>query len=68
MENLLQKIIQRGGGPGDINDDNEFDDEDLNAIVGYIMAGEYEKKADLNNDNKVDAADIVEFVKKYKNQ
>ena len=62
------KIIQRGGGPGDINDDNEFDDEDLNAIVGYIMAGEYEKKADLNNDNKVDAADIVEFVKKYKNQ
>ena len=38
-------------------------DIDLDTIVGCIMAGEYNKKADLNNDNKVNAADIVEFVK-----
>ena len=38
-------------------------DIDLDTIVGYIMAGEYNKKADLNNDEKVNAADIVEFVK-----
>ena len=38
-------------------------DIDLDTIVGYIMAGEYNKKADLNNDNKVNAADIVEIVK-----
>ena len=62
------KITQRGGGAGDINDDGEVDDEDINTIVGYIMAGQYEQKADLNNDDKVNAADIVEFVKKYKNQ
>lgn len=62
------KITQRGGGAGDINDDGEVDDEDLNAIVGFIMAGQYEQKADLNNDNKVNAADIVEFVKKHKKQ
>lgn len=62
------KITQRGGGAGDINDDGEVDDEDINTIVGYIMAGQYEQKADLNNDNKVNAADIVEFVKKYKKQ
>ena len=49
---------------GDIDGDNGVDDEDLDAIVGYIMAGVYEKKAALNNDNKVNAADIVEFVKK----
>ena len=38
-------------------------DINLDTIVGYIMAGEYNKKADLNNDEKVNAADIVEFVK-----
>ena len=41
-------------------------DIDLDTIVGYIMAGEYNEKADLNNDSKVNAADIVEFVKTIK--
>ena len=43
-------------------------DIDLDTIVGYIMAGEYNKKADLNNDSKVNAADIVEIVKIIKNK
>lgn len=49
--------------PGDVNNDAEVDEADLNAIVEYIKSGVYEKKADLNNDNKVNAADIVEIVK-----
>ena len=36
---------------------------DLPTLVQLIMTGQYVKKADLNNDNKVDAADIVELVK-----
>ena len=48
---------------GDLDDDNDVDEEDLAAIVGFIMAGEYNEKADLNNDSKVNAADIVEIVK-----
>ena len=51
---------------GDINDDNEVDEKDIDAIVEYILAGEYDKKADLNNDTKVNAADIVELVKLMK--
>ena len=43
-------------------------DIDLNTVVECIMAGEYNKKADLNNDNKVNAADIVEIVKIIKNK
>ncbi len=49
--------------PGDVNVDYEVDEKDLEAIAEYINAGQYEKKADLNNDNKVNAADIVEIVK-----
>lgn len=48
---------------GDVNVDYEVDEKDLEAIAEYINVGQYEKKADLNNDNKVNAADIVEIVK-----
>lgn len=51
--------------PEDVNDYFTLTnlDIDIDTIVGYIMAGEYNEKADLNNDNKVNAADIVEYVK-----
>lgn len=39
---------------------------DIYDIIQCIMAGTYDEKADLNNDTKVDAADIVEFVNKLK--
>ena len=35
---------------------------DLNTLVQLIMTGKYDKKADLNNDDKVDAADLVLLV------
>ena len=49
--------------PGDVSGNGTVGPEDLNLIVGYIMAGEYNDKADLNNDKNVNAADIVEYVK-----
>lgn len=48
--------------PGDVTGEGDVDEDDLNAIVGLIMAGEYDEKADLNNDDKVDAADLVLLV------
>ena len=44
---------------GDVNVDHELDNKDVNAIVQYILEGKYVKEADLNNDNKVNVADIV---------
>ena len=32
---------------------------DLNTLVQYIMTGQFDPKADLNKDNKVNAADLV---------
>ena len=55
--------LKPDGKRGDINEDGKVDNVDLNIIVGYIMAGEYDEKADLNGDDNVDAADIVELVK-----
>jgi hypothetical protein len=31
----------------------------ISSLVQLIMSGQYDEKADLNNDNKVDAADLV---------
>ena len=49
--------------PGDVTCEGDVDEDDLNAIVELIMAGEYDEKADLNNDKKVDAADLVLLIK-----
>jgi len=39
---------------------------EINDIVQCIMAGTYDANADLNNDGKVDVADIVLFVNTHK--
>jgi hypothetical protein len=49
--------------PGDVDGDGDVDKADVETIMGYIMAGEYVKEADLNNDDKVDVADIVACIK-----
>lgn len=52
---------------GDVNGDNKVDNIDLNDLVSYIMGGKpahfNKDAADLNNDKKVNAADIVKMVK-----
>ena len=51
---------------GDVNGDNKVDSNDLNDLVSYIMGiipPHFNKDvADLDNDNKVNAADIVKMV------
>ena len=52
---------------GDVNGDNKVDNNDLNDLVSYIMGNSpahfNKDAADLNNDNRVNAADIVKMVK-----
>ena len=51
---------------GDVNIDFEVNQADLDATVDFIMdkdpEGFYESLADLNGDDKVDAADVVKLV------
>ena len=47
--------------PGDINNDGTANDADFKLISDCIMSGGYDKKYDLNGDNKVNAADLVEL-------
>ena len=50
----------------DVNEDGKIDNNDLQAIVDYIMGKASEdfiwQKADINGDGKVDAADVVKVV------
>ena len=52
--------------PGDVTGDGDVDKNDITAIVQLIMTGQYDEKADLNGDKKVDAADLVLLVNKIK--
>lgn len=51
---------------GDANNDGRVDADDIEAITRYIMEGDDEgfifKNADVNGDEKINAADIVEVV------
>ena len=54
---------------GDVNGDGTVDKIDLDLVVSYIMnpSDDFNKDAaDMNNDNKVDAADLVLLIKKVK--
>lgn len=51
---------------GDANGDGNVDNDDIDAIVGYIMGGNTEnfvfKNADVTDDDKVNVADVVKLV------
>ena len=53
--------------PGDADGNGKVEAADIDAIVKYIMEGDFEgfnfKNADLNGDDKVDAADLVLLIK-----
>ena len=51
---------------GDLNKNGKLDPADVKAIAELIMKGEYKAKADVNGDNKVNAADIVDVTNEIK--
>ena len=52
--------------PGDADLNGVVDDNDLNAVAGFVMGREtpgfYRSLSDLNDDNKVNAVDVVKLV------
>ena len=60
------KVITETDMDGDANNDNEVDNKDVDVVIRYIMYGDIKgfnfKNADVNGDNKINAADIVEVV------
>jgi hypothetical protein len=67
--NLFKNFIEKDN-KGDANGDGEVDENDINAIVEYLMNGKTEvfnfNNADANVDQKVNVADIVEIINKMK--
>jgi hypothetical protein len=61
--------IEEPAGP-DTNNDGKVDKDDITAVVNYIITGNLEgfnfKNANLNGDDKVDAADLVLLIDKVK--
>lgn len=57
---------------GDANGDGEVDQKDIEAIADYIVTGNIENfifnNANVNGDNVVNAADIVELITRISNQ
>ena len=57
---------------GDVNNDGNLNNEDINAMSDYITDGETEnfifKNADVNGDKKVNVADIVRIINIMKNK
>ena len=54
--------------PGDLNNDGKVDEADFKLISDCIMSGGYDKKYDLNGDEKVNAIDLVELANMAKNK
>ena len=56
--------------PGDADGNGKVEAADIDAVVKYILEGDYEgfnfDNANLNGDDKVDAADLVLLIKKVK--
>ena len=47
---------------GDVNDDNLVNGTDIQAVINFIVAGEYYEKADVNGDGTVNGTDIQEII------
>ena len=47
---------------GDVNDDGVVNGTDIQAIINFIVEGEYDEKADVNEDGKVNGTDIQEVI------
>ena len=44
--------------PGDVNDDEEVNVADVNALIDTILSGGYQEDMDLDSDGEVNVADV----------
>ena len=47
---------------GDVNGDGVVNGTDIQAIINFIVAGEYDEKCDVNEDGRVNGTDIQEVI------
>ncbi len=47
---------------GDVNDDGLVNGTDIQAVINFIVEGQYDEKADVNNDGLVNGTDIQEII------
>ena len=47
---------------GDVNDDGVVNGTDIQAVINFIINGQYDEKADVNNDGFVNGTDIQEII------
>lgn len=57
--------VESGSQPGDLDGDGDFDQMDLSKLVNIVLNKEADydhNAADVNQDNKVDIADVTALV------
>ena len=57
----ILKIV-KGILRGDVNDDGLVNGTDIQAVINFIVEGQYDEKADVNNDGLVNGTDIQEII------
>ena len=50
------------GIEGDVNGDGIVNGTDIQAVINFIVAGEFDENADINKDGKVNGTDIQEII------
>lgn len=66
MSNVVRLTLDTTNIIGDLNGDGKLAEADVKTLADYIMAGQYIKNADMNNDGKINATDIVLLVNNIK--
>lgn len=70
LPNIEEKEMESSVVPGDANGDGDVKADDIDVVVNYIMTGDmtgfFFDNANLNGDDKVDAADLVLLINMVK--
>ena len=58
----IKVVVTSGGTFGDVNSDGVVNGTDIQAVINFIVIGEYDEKADVNKDEVVNGTDIQEII------
>ena len=58
----IKVVVTSGGTFGDVNGDGVVNGTDIQAVINFIVIGEYDEKADVNKDEVVNGTDIQEII------
>ena len=58
----IKVVVTSGGTFDDVNGDGVVNGTDIQAVINFIVIGEYDEKADVNKDEVVNGTDIQEII------